>query len=40
MRVETIYDEERASMRVVVLGGLPDNCGLLQLVEALVEDDA
>jgi len=40
VRIETIYDEERASMRVVVLGGLADTVGLLRLVGALVAEES
>ena len=37
LRVETIYDEERGRLKVIVVGGLRESAGLLQLVRALVE---
>jgi excisionase family DNA binding protein len=40
LRVETIYDEERARMKIVVLGGIADGAELLRLVGALVEADS
>lgn len=36
LRVETVYDEERASMKIIILGGLADTAELLRLAEALV----
>lgn len=35
VRVETVYDEERRSLKVVVLGGLAVTADLLKIVEAL-----
>jgi len=32
-RVQTWYDEERASLKVIVIGGLTDSAELLRLAE-------
>ncbi|RKR86763.1 excisionase family DNA binding protein [Micromonospora pisi] len=40
LRVESIYDEERARLRIVVIGGLADTAELLRLVGLLTEADA
>lgn len=37
LRVETIYDEERARLKVVVVGGLRMSAGLFELIRVLVE---
>jgi excisionase family DNA binding protein len=37
LRFETVYDEERARLKVVVLGGLSDSVRVLELVKAVVE---
>lgn len=37
LRVETVYDEERARMKIIVLGGLDTSATLLKLVGALLE---
>jgi excisionase family DNA binding protein len=37
VRVETVYDEERASLKVIVLGGLSVTADLLKVVEALAQ---
>jgi excisionase family DNA binding protein len=37
LRIETMYDEERARMRVVVLGDLATSADVLRLVGLLVE---
>ncbi|AXB48145.1 helix-turn-helix domain-containing protein [Amycolatopsis albispora] len=39
LRVDTMYDEERGSMKVVVLGGVAATTELLRLVEAITNDD-
>jgi excisionase family DNA binding protein len=39
VRIETIYDEERARMKVVVLGGLADSAELLRLIGVVTEAD-
>ena len=39
LRVQTVYDEERASMKIVVLGDLADTAELLKLIGALTEAD-
>lgn len=37
LRVQTVYDEERARMKVIVLGGLADTRQLLEYLEAVLE---
>lgn len=37
LRVRTIYDEERARMKIIVLGGLADTGQLLEYVQAVLE---
>jgi excisionase family DNA binding protein len=37
LRVQTAYDEERASLKVVILGGLEDTAALLNLTSHLLE---
>jgi hypothetical protein len=36
LRVETVYDEERARLKIVVLGGATTTAELLRLVDALL----
>ncbi|QBI53622.1 helix-turn-helix domain-containing protein [Streptomonospora litoralis] len=36
VRVQTVYDEERARLKVVVLGGLGDSAELLRSIESVV----
>ncbi|MFI7638408.1 helix-turn-helix domain-containing protein [Nonomuraea sp. NPDC049400] len=38
LRVEFVYDEERAHLKVVVLGGLEESAQVLRIVDALVRD--
>ena len=38
LTVQTIYDEERASMKVIIIGGLADCAEMLRLVGVVVED--
>ncbi|MFI7387973.1 helix-turn-helix domain-containing protein [Streptomyces sp. NPDC049813] len=38
LRVESVYDEERAVLKVVVLGPLAEAAELLRIVDTLVED--
>ncbi|MEV3854670.1 helix-turn-helix domain-containing protein [Streptomyces sp. NPDC050095] len=38
LRVESVYDEERAVLKVVVLGGLAEAAELLKIVDVLVDD--
>jgi excisionase family DNA binding protein len=40
LRVETVYEEERAALKVILLGGLERVAGALSLVAAVVEDDS
>jgi excisionase family DNA binding protein len=40
LRVETVYDEERARMKIVVLGGAATSAELLRLVDALMGADS
>ena len=37
MRVQTVYDEERARLRIMLLGGAQSTAELLRLVNALLE---
>jgi excisionase family DNA binding protein len=37
LRVETVYDEERARMKLVILGGLADTRHVLEYVQAVLE---
>ncbi|WP_020580089.1 helix-turn-helix domain-containing protein [Actinopolymorpha alba] len=36
LRIETAYDEERARMKIIVLGGLADTARLLDYIEAVL----
>jgi excisionase family DNA binding protein len=36
LRIETVYDEERASMKIILLGGLDSTAELLKMITALV----
>ncbi|GHE89865.1 MerR family transcriptional regulator [Amycolatopsis deserti] len=36
LRLETAYDEERARMKVIVLGGLSDTAGIMENIEAIL----
>jgi excisionase family DNA binding protein len=36
LRIQTIYDEERASMKVIVIGGLAESAETLRLIGAIV----
>ncbi|WAL68458.1 helix-turn-helix domain-containing protein [Amycolatopsis cynarae] len=38
LRIQTAYDEERASLKVIILGGLENSAELLQTISSLVED--
>jgi excisionase family DNA binding protein len=37
VRIETVYDEERASLKIILLGGLTETAVLLNLIDTLVE---
>jgi hypothetical protein len=37
LRVETIYDEQRAQMKVIVIGSLSDAADLFRLLGAILE---
>lgn len=37
VRVQTVYDEERASMKIIVVGGVTETADLLKTVAAVVE---
>lgn len=37
LRIETIYDPERARMKVIVVGGLSANASLLEIIAARLE---
>jgi len=36
LRIQTIYDEERASMKVIVIGDLADTAEVMRLIDAIV----
>ena len=38
LTVRTIYDEERATMKVIIIGGLSDSAAMLRLVGVVIED--
>ncbi|HWD45357.1 MAG TPA: helix-turn-helix domain-containing protein [Actinomycetota bacterium] len=38
LRVQLLYDEEQASLKIIVIGGLADSAELLRLVLALLKD--
>lgn len=40
LRVETIYDEERASMKIIIVGGVADTAEVFRLVTTLVKEPA
>ncbi|WP_182900951.1 helix-turn-helix domain-containing protein [Microbispora sp. H10830] len=40
LRVETIYDEERASMKIIIVGGVADTAEMFRLVTTLVKEPA
>ncbi|MDH6118536.1 helix-turn-helix domain-containing protein [Kitasatospora sp. GAS204B] len=40
LRVEHVYDEERATLKVIVLGGLEATAELLKVIDALSEQPA
>lgn len=37
LRIETVYDAERARLKVIVLGGIDDSAALLKLIAAVIE---
>ncbi|WP_405682690.1 helix-turn-helix domain-containing protein [Streptomyces sp. NBC_00057] len=38
LRVETVYDEERAALKIIVLGGLDTAADLLKIINTLIEE--
>jgi excisionase family DNA binding protein len=38
LRVESVYDEERATLKIIVLGGLDTTAELLKIIRALTEE--
>ncbi|MDF2710802.1 MAG: MerR family transcriptional regulator [Nonomuraea muscovyensis] len=36
LRVETVYDEERASLKIIVVGGLTGTAELLKVIDTLI----
>ncbi|GGL02809.1 MerR family transcriptional regulator [Sphaerisporangium melleum] len=38
LQVQTEYDEERAVMRIVMIGGLADTTELLRIIQVLIEE--
>jgi excisionase family DNA binding protein len=39
LRLQTIYDEERSRMKVVILGGPAETADILQLIDGLLGED-
>jgi len=37
LRIETIYDQERARLKIILIGGIQTNAEVLKLIDALVE---
>ncbi|MEV4456466.1 helix-turn-helix domain-containing protein [Microbispora sp. NPDC049633] len=40
LRVETVYDEERASLKIIIVGGVADTTEVFRLVTTLVKEPA
>jgi excisionase family DNA binding protein len=38
MRLQTVYDEERASLKIIVIGGLADTAEIMRLTTTLLQD--
>jgi excisionase family DNA binding protein len=38
LRLQTVHDEERASLKIIVIGGLADSAEIMRLVITLLED--
>jgi excisionase family DNA binding protein len=38
LRLQTVYDEERASLKIIVIGGLADSAEIMRIVATLLED--
>lgn len=38
VRVELVYDESRATVKIIILGGVAETAGLLTLVEVVTQD--
>ncbi|WP_214323855.1 helix-turn-helix domain-containing protein [Nonomuraea sediminis] len=38
VRVEIVYDESRATVKIIILGGVAETAGLLNLVEVVTQD--
>lgn len=38
LRLQTVYDEERASLKIIVIGGLDDSAEIMRLVSILLQD--
>jgi excisionase family DNA binding protein len=38
LRLQLVYDEEQASLKIIVIGGLADSAEIMRLVVALLED--
>ncbi len=37
LRIETIYDEQRARLKVILVGGIDTNASMLRVIKAVVE---
>lgn len=40
LRIQTVYDEERASLKIILLGGLETIAEMLKLISMVVDNDA
>jgi excisionase family DNA binding protein len=38
LRLQIVYDEEQASLKIIVIGGLADSAEIMRLVTALLQD--
>jgi len=39
LRIETIYDEERARLKVIVVGSMESNTSTFRMIQAVLEED-
>jgi hypothetical protein len=40
LRIQTVYDEERAHLKIVIFGDAASTAGMLQIVHTLMESDS
>ncbi|GAA3839336.1 helix-turn-helix domain-containing protein [Sphaerisporangium flaviroseum] len=38
LRIETIYDEERAGLKIIIIGGLDDSAELFKIIDMLAKE--